>query len=107
MLISDKETFSKSHKATDECFHGVFTHREEENSGAQPRHSQRRDFQAAREKVGRNQIRNFSPSNHPHGDNRTTWELQEPTKAVVFVLFYCDITYCCSGVIAHNLATMS
>ena len=52
LLISDKEAFSKSHKAADECVHGVFTHREEENSGAKSRYSQRRDLQAAGQKVG-------------------------------------------------------
>ena len=46
LLISDKEAFSKSHKAADECVHGLFTHWEEENSWVKSRHSQCRDIQA-------------------------------------------------------------
>ena len=34
---------------------------------------------------------------------QATWEFQEPTKAVVFVLFYCDITYWWAGTIGHHL----
>ena len=60
MLISDKEAFSKSHKAADECFHGLFTHREEENCRAQSRHSQCRDFQAAGKKVSKDGIKVFT-----------------------------------------------
>ena len=52
LLISDKEAFSKSHKAADECVHGLFTHWEEENSWVKSRHSQCWDIQATWKKVG-------------------------------------------------------
>ena len=49
--LLDKEALAKPHQETDECFHGVFSHREEEDCWAESRHSQRRNLQTTGEEV--------------------------------------------------------
>ena len=49
--FSDEKALPKPHQEADERLHGVLPHRAEEDRGAQPRHPQRRDLQAARQKV--------------------------------------------------------
>ena len=49
--FSDEKALPKPHQEADERLHGVLPHRAEEDCGAQPRHPQRRDLQAARQKV--------------------------------------------------------
>ena len=49
--FSDEEALPKPHQEADERLHGVLPHRAEEDCGAQPRYPQRRDLQAAWQKV--------------------------------------------------------
>ena len=49
--FSDQKALSKPHQEADERLHGFLAHRAEEDRGAEPRHPQRRDLQAAWQKV--------------------------------------------------------
>ena len=49
--FSDQKALPEPHQEADERLHGVLAHRAEEDRGAEPRHPQRRDLQAAWKKV--------------------------------------------------------
>ena len=49
--FSDQKALPKPHQEADERLHGFLAHRAEEDRGAEPRHTQCRDLQAAWQKV--------------------------------------------------------